>query len=295
MREAAGREPLTHDVTVREIVLDAHGIPMSAILATPRLALPRAVIVAIHGGGIRAGYFRGGVRPEQSLLDLGAAFGWTVLALDRPGYGASAVALPDGQSLDQQARTVRIALDDFAARYPTGKGLFVLAHSYGGALALSLAAQERGRELLGLDISGCGYEYAVDIDQLPDAGTRGNWWLNWGLLRCYPPETFRRTASLMWPMPAAEAAEAPSWPARFPGIARRVRVPVRLTFAEYERWWRHDPVALDTLSALLADAPAVVIDRQRHVGHNISLGVGARSYHLRALAFAEECLTGLRS
>nr|BFE73882.1 hypothetical protein GCM10020092_071830 [Actinoplanes digitatis] len=32
------------------------------------------------------------------------------------------------------------------------------------------------------------------------------------------------------------------------------------------------------------------MDRQPDAGHNISLGWAARSYHLRAFAFLEECL-----
>jgi pimeloyl-ACP methyl ester carboxylesterase len=287
------KENQMHEAVVREIVLDGGGVPISGWLAVPTCAAARATVVAIHGGGIRAGYFRGGARIEQSLLEVGAALGWAVLALDRPGYGASSGMLPEGQSLADQTATVWAALRDFERRHPVGAGMFLLAHSYGGALALSLAADDAGDEVIGLDISGCGYAYAVDVDDLPAAGSHGSWWLNWGVLRCYPPHTFRLTAELTAPMPAREAAEARTWPARLPEIARRVRVPIRFTFAEHERWWRQDAEALENLTALFRAAPGVTVDRQLHVGHNISLGVGARSYHLRALAFLEECLVGI--
>jgi hypothetical protein len=72
-------------------------------------------------------------------------------------------------------------------------------------------------------------------------------------------------------------------------VAARVRVPVRFTFAEHESWWRHDDTALAALTSPLATA-RVVVDRQQGAGHNISLGWAARSYHLRAFAFLEECL-----
>jgi hypothetical protein len=67
-------------------------------------------------------------------------------------------------------------------------------------------------------------------------------------------------------------------------------VPVRLTFAEHESWWRHDRAALTELSAAFRAAPRVSVEQQPDAGHNISLGWAARSYHLRALAFLEECL-----
>ena len=88
----------------------------------------------------------------------------------------------------------------------------------------------------------------------------------------------------------ALADPASAWPDVFDALAPRVRVPVRLTFAEHELWWRHDADALDDLRARLSSAPRVVVDRQPDAGHNISLGRTARAYHLRALAFFEECL-----
>ena len=64
------------------------GVPMSALVA--EAPDPRAVIVAIHGGGTTALYFDCPGHPESSLLRAGAAHGYTVVALDRPGYGSSA-------------------------------------------------------------------------------------------------------------------------------------------------------------------------------------------------------------
>lgn len=114
---------------------------------------------------------------------------------------------------------------------------------------------------------------------------------NWGPLRSYPPNTFRTSAALVAPVPARERREAVRWPGLFPGIAAQVRIPVRLTFAAHESYWRHDEDALADLTAHLA-APRVLVDRIPDAGHNVSLGWAARSYHLKALAFLEECLAG---
>jgi hypothetical protein len=44
----------------------------------------------------------------------------------------------------------------------------------------------------------------------------------------------------------------------------------------------------------LSAAPRIVIDRLPKAGLNISLGRTARAYHLKGLAFAEECLATAR-
>ncbi|MDG4862674.1 alpha/beta fold hydrolase [Streptomyces sp. T-3] len=288
MPAPASLRPLSR--RVRPVVLDAAGLSLSGLLIEPEHLPPRATLVALHGGGMSAGYFDGQAHPCQSLLTLGARLGYTVLALDRPGYGASAAQLPDGAALEEQADAVHAALRSFAQRHPTGDGLFLLAHSYGGKLALTCAAADAGASLLGLDVSGVGHRYALAPSELPDALEHGHWTRNWGALHLYPPGTFRTSAAVVAPTPPRERAEALQWPGRFADVAARVRVPVRLTFAEYEAWWRHDDQALDELSGLLGASPRVVVDRQPSSGHNISLGWVARTYHLRALAFAEECL-----
>ncbi|GAA2458521.1 alpha/beta hydrolase [Streptomyces glaucus] len=276
---------------VREVVLDADGVPLSGLLAEPPAGPPRATVVALHGGGMRAGYFHGQAHPDLSLLTLGAALGCTVLALDRPGYGRSAALLPRGQSLREQSATVRAALADFGLRHPTGEGVFVVAHSYGGKLALALAAD--GADLIGLDVCGLGYRFAVDPGRLAALRERGGAALHWGPLALYPEYTFRLVAPLAGPMPEREEREIQRWPEVFPELAARVRVPVRFTFAEHERWWRHDDEALAELTALLAADP-VRVDRLPGAGHNVSLGWAARAYHLCALAFLEECLAARR-
>ncbi|TLQ45858.1 alpha/beta hydrolase [Streptomyces marianii] len=277
-----------HSRGVRRITLDADGLPLSALLAVPA-GTPRATVVALHGGGMNAGYFDGQATPDLSLLTLGARLGYTVLALDRPGYGASAERLPEGQTLAEQAATLSAALGGFTSVHPHGAGLFLLAHSYGGKLALTAAARAVHDRLLGLDISGCGHRYDVAPEELPDEGAHGSRRLNWGPLGLYPPETFTTAASVVAGMPVRERTEAARWPEEFPTVAAGVRVPVRLTFAEYEAWWRHDEEAVSELTAQLA-APRIVVDRLPRAGHNISLGWAARAYHLRALGFLEECL-----
>ncbi|MEU2271531.1 alpha/beta fold hydrolase [Streptomyces olindensis] len=248
------------------------------------------MIVALHGGGMNAGYFDGQAHPDLSLLTLGARLGYTVLALDRPGYGASAAHLPAGQGLTAQAATVRCAVQTFTARHAPGAGTFLLAHSFGAKVAFAAAADWDTPDLLGVDVSGCGRRLAVNtvLAGCDRGGSLRR--LNWGPLDLYPPKTFWAGQQVVAPMPAREVNTVAGWIRLSAAILPRIRVPVRLTFAEHEAWWHHGDEDIADLSARLSAAPRIVIDRLPQAGHNISLGRTARAYHLKALAFAEECL-----
>lgn len=287
------RPPQTLSAGVRRLTLEAAGVTLSCLLAEVPDGEPRATVVAVHGGGMTAGYFDGQAHPDLSLLTLGVRLGFTVLAVDRPGYGLSAGRLPDGQNLTEQSEVLQAALERFASQYSTGAGFFLLAHSYGGKLALVTAARAAGP--LALDLSGCGHRYGAEPAELLRIGHRADRGRNWGPLWLYPPDTFRTIGAVIAPMPAREAAEVARWPAMFEELAPRIRIPVRLTFAEHESWWLYGERDIAELTARLSAAPVVRVERQPDAGHNISLGWAARSYHLRALAFFEECLAGVRN
>ncbi|MFF7856998.1 alpha/beta hydrolase [Streptomyces sp. NPDC007904] len=254
----------------------------------------RAVIVALHGGGMNAGYFDGQAHPDVSLLTLGARLGYTVLALDRPGYGASADRFPRGQHLTAQAATVRTATAAFVARHAPGAHTLLLGHSFGVKVAFAVAADWGARGLLGMDVSGCGRRLAVNPGLVGGEAGPGSRRLNWGPLGLYPLRTFQASQTVVAPVPAHEVNTVAHWARLSAVILPRVRVPVRLTFAEHEAWWRLDGEEIADLTARLSAAPRVVVDRLPHAGHNISLGWTARAYHLKALAFAEECLAHAR-
>lgn len=286
MTVAAGE---THHVDgTEETIVNADGVPLSGILALPKRVPPRAMVVALHGGGVNARYFHGSAHPDVSLLTLGAKLGFSVLALDRPGYGRFADRFPQGQTLAEQTLILRTAIKELRTQPEAGAGIFLLAHSFGGKLALSAAADDR--ELLGLDISGLGHRYATDTADLGTPHERTSWKRNWGSLGLYPPGTFQSSGPMVNPMPIGEVTDAKEWPCVFGSVAKHIRIPVRLTFAEHEFWWRHDDQSLEELTSSLTNAPRVVVNHQPAAGHNISLGWAARPYHLRALAFLEDCL-----
>jgi pimeloyl-ACP methyl ester carboxylesterase len=255
------------------------------------------VVLALHGGGTTAVYFDCPGRPDLSLLRLGASLGFTVIALDRPGYGSSEAY---AEKIRDPARRVEIgfaALDTLLAHRERGAGVFLLAHSAGCELAMRMAADERGRDLIGLEIAGTGLEHdlsavtTLDTAERDETGRplrpRGLRAVLWGPSHLYAPDVYADGA-IAGPSPLYEA-EARHWVDEFPQLAARVRTPVQVSLGDHETVWRSGPAELDRLSSLFTGSPRVRAHEQADGGHNLSLGLTARAYHLRVLSFAEEC------
>jgi pimeloyl-ACP methyl ester carboxylesterase len=279
-------------------VADAGGIPMSALMAeAPR---PRAVIVALHGGAATPAYFDAPERPRLSLLRTGATLGFTVVALDRPGYGSSAPYADLMASAERRVDLAYAAVGALLEERPRGAGVFVLGHSMGCVLAVRMAADERGAGLLGLEIAGIGRHYqpraaeALDSRRVhgPGDGTEMRDVI-WGPDHLYPADA---ASGIYSPAPGYEGDEVRSWPRDFPALAAGVRIPVRYSLGDHEGVWRSGPAALADVAALFTAFPRVVAEEQASSGHNLSLGLSAMAYHLKILSFVEECaLTHERS
>jgi pimeloyl-ACP methyl ester carboxylesterase len=129
---------------------------------------PRAVVVALHGGASTAAYFDCPGHPRLSLLRIGVALGYTVVALDRPGYGASA---PYPEAIERPEQRVALAygaVEKILGANPRGAGLFLLGHSAGCELAVRMAADERAEHaaLIGLELAGTGLQYADEAQEI---------------------------------------------------------------------------------------------------------------------------------
>ena len=142
-----------HAAPTRRVV-PVDGIPMSGLFAEAPDA--RAVIVALHGGGSSAAYFDCPGRPDLSLLRAGAAAGFSVIALDRPGYGTSA---PYADEMWDPTRRVDLAFcaaEAMLGARPRGAGLFIMAHSNGCELGLRMAVDCRRHDVIGVELAGTG-------------------------------------------------------------------------------------------------------------------------------------------
>ena len=286
----------TAPVTVRPRLVIVDGVPMSALVAEPEHPEDsKAVIVAIHGGGTTAVYFDCPGHPAFSLLRTGAAHGFTVVALDRPGYGSSA---PYPEAMARPGQRVDLAygaVDRILGERPRGAGLFVMGHSGGCELAMRMAADQRGTDLLGVELAGTGRHYHPAAREMLKTATRerrpsGLRELLWHPERLYPAEVL--TGVTVSPSaPAYEVQIVSDWAGQtFPALAPAVRAPVQFSIAEYEKVWQTDDAAMTEITAMFSGSPRFTINRQPEAGHNISLGHSAADYHAKVFSFAEECI-----
>jgi pimeloyl-ACP methyl ester carboxylesterase len=261
-------------------------------------AAPRAVVLALHGGASTAAYFDCPGHPRLSLLRAGALLGYTVIALDRPGYGASA-PYPDAmQRPEQRVALAYGAVEKILGSSPRGAGLFLLAHSAGCELAVRMASDEtaeRAEQLIGVELAGTGLQYDDAAQEIlktatPTQRPTGLRELLWQPEHLYPAEVLNGITNSSTGAPY-EAAMVSDWARQdFPALAGHVRVPVQFSVADHERVWKSDGDALAKIAALFTASPRFVINEQVGAGHNLSLSVSAAAYHLKVLSFVEDCV-----
>lgn len=281
--------PVTDTVTVA-------GVPLSALVnEVPR---PRAVVLSLHGGGTTSAYFDCPGRPGLSLLRTAAALGFTAVALDRPGYGASGQRAAELSDERLHVDLAFGALDALLGDRPRGAGVFLVAHSAGCRLAVRMAAGARNKDLLGLEIAGTGRHHPGRPGQIlgtdggdlggPESRRRGLRDLLWGPRRLYAADVYA-DRTVVAPSPGYEKEAYRRWVDEFPSYAAGVRVPVQCSLGDHETVWASGPAALHDIAALFTASPRVRVNEQSDSGHNLSLGLTARAYHLKVLSFAEEC------
>ncbi|MBH0775288.1 alpha/beta hydrolase [Nocardia bovistercoris] len=280
------------DATVESFIETVDGIPMGGLVA--RVENPRAVIVAMHGGAVSPHYFDAPGHPRHSLLRAGAAAGYTVIAPFRPGYGPSFEALGDGVSPARQVDLAFEVIDRMTAAHGRGSGVFTVGHSIGCVLTMRMAADVRGAEWLGIELSGTGILHPSDVvARLPEEQVGTPRPLPRELARelfWEPTELYLDIPTVFSKLPRHETEDGARWPALFPALAPHVAVPVRISLAEHEKWWEAPPRGLASMAELFTASPRVLTAEERGAGHNISVGVTACDYHARVLAFVDECV-----
>lgn len=267
---------------------------MSALVAPA--AEPRAVIVAVHGGATSAAYFDCPGRPELSLLRAAAAQGFTTIALDRPGYGTSAVYAADFADPARRVAATSAAVDKILGDGLSGARIFVMGHSAGCELALRLATTRD--DVVGVELAGTGLRYSEPAKAIISEATvtsrpAGLRDLLWQPTELYPAEVL--TGALSAPGVAYEGEVTANWARRdFPALAAELTVPVQFSIADHEKVWESSPEAVAAITALFTASPQVRINAMAGSGHNISVGLTAGEYHRKVLSFIEECIADAR-
>ncbi len=288
------------DAAVRPRVVFVDGVPMSGLIAA--VDDPKAVVVAFHGGSSTAAYFDCPGHPGLSLLRMGADNGYTMVALDRPGYGSSA-PYPDAMERPEQRIALAYgAIDRILGANPRGAGLFLVGHSAGCELTVRMAGDDRAERanLIGLELAGTGVQYDAAMAEIMKSATAtgrptGLREVLWQPAELYPPDvlsgmTNSSTGALY------EAGMTRSWPRQdFPALAPHVRVPVQFSIAEHERVWRSDADTMAQIAAMFTSSPRFVTNEQAGTGHNMSLSHNAASYHEAVLAFVGDCVAAKRN
>ncbi|WP_405182668.1 alpha/beta hydrolase [Nocardia sp. NBC_01377] len=267
------------------------GVPMSGLIA--RAADPRALVIALHGAAATPHYYDAPGYPEHSLLRIGAAQGYTVVAPWRPGYGPSFDAPETDLVPRRQVELMFGLIDRLAAENANRCRVFVVGHSLGCVLALRMAAHSRGRDLLGIEIAGTGIRRqpgVVVTSERDGAETprpmsrdraRELFW--------EPAELYLDHAMRFTEVSRRDMLDAGRWPMLFPRLARGVSAPVRITLASGERMWEAPPAGLASMAALFTASSRVVTSEEYGAAHSISVGVTAREYHAEIMTFVEEC------
>ena len=268
---------------------------LSGRLSGPK-SRPRGLVVALHGGTYDAGYYDMG---PDSLLSLGAALDLCVLALDRPGYGLGRALDSRWLSFDGQVQLLAAALDRAAGDMDPVTGVVLMGHSIGGMLALRVAAEAK-QALRGVEVSGIGLQWRPGMQELwssfvgdqaaIDVPPQAHAHVMFGPPGTYAESRLALDAQLLRPMPMPELMDVVRWADAFPSVARGVTAPVSITFPENDNIWMTDADARACAAALFTHAASVRVELLPQAGHCIELHKRARSYCLRQLAFAEECL-----
>ena len=262
------------------------------------VAADAPLIIAIHGGTYTSAYFD---LPGFSLLDRAMANGVPIVAIDRPGYGQSAPLPPAEATIAGQAAFLVEPLCEVADRFGQGRGVVLIGHSIGGAIAATIAGQPGDLPIVGLAVSGVGLRTpdqsgmrSAVLPDLPFIDT--------------PPELkdmvmFGPPGSFAAPMPAAgHAADAPapraellaivtSWQADVATTLGRIKVPVHYRQAEIDRLWVVDESEVAGFARALTGSPRVDAQMMRGTGHCMDFHRIAAAFQTQQIGFALQCGT----
>lgn len=290
-----GSEPRS---SKRAFDVDLGGFRITGKAATA--AVPpegRPIILAIHGGTYTCDYFD---VPGYSLLDRAQRQGFDVIALDRPGYRGS-TPLPDAPDLIRKnADHLTGALPGILRHLGAGQApVFIIAHSIGAAIAITMAASRRPWTLAGLAISGVGATtpaesaeayahlpetYLVELSpEMKDA-------VMFGPPDSHPADMPRASHVAHTTVPRSELTDITGgWKDRVASLAAAIEVPVHYRQGEHEKLWLNGPDIVDRFGRLFSRSPRVDVAMVANAGHCIDFHHAGAAFQDGQLAFAARC------
>lgn len=271
-------------------------VELSGVECGPTEA-PKGIVLALHGSGYLGRYWDYPLDPSCSLLRLGGALGYRVIAVDRPGYGRSRAVDADATCLESQARILGDLIGQLHEEYRPAP-IFLIGHSLGSLLAVRLAAREGAAYLAGIDVTGLPVRWRTDIRDAVESDTdrfgsslhnvQRRLALFYGPPGTYDPRVLEAESQFTHRIPRTEMRDSLASPEILHTLAPDVRVPLQCTVAEYEKTICGGQRSVDESRALFSASPRFVARLQPGAGHNVSLHRVSGEYHRRALAFFDE-------
>ena len=255
------------------------------------------LIVAVHGGTYSSRYFD---VPGYSLIDRAAALGLPVLAVDRPGYEQSVVLPASSATLRGNADFLRTALGDAWNRYRgSARGIVLIGHSIGAAIAMMVASDKLDWPLLGIAISGVGLRtpqahhaawaglpdtYLVEMPSaLKDQ-------VMFGPVGSYDRDMPQASHIADRPVPKAELVDIVStWHEVVSDVASRISVPVHYRQGEFDALWIVNEQEVSGVGKALMNSPFVDARMVPGMGHCLDFHRYGAAFHVQQLGFALQC------
>ena len=283
----------TNSVTVDSIKISAELHP--APDAPPGLPL----LVALHGGTYTREYFNVAGSSAGSFVAVANRNGFSVLAIDRPGYGKTDHLADEDNTFARQAELLEGAIDQLLPE--SGADTVVLVgHSIGGMIGLEMAARRPRWRLIGISATGCGAVIpeggaADTLGSLPLTGMvdlpepdRDH--VMFGPEGSFTAEALVAAHGSYAPVPAKELSNAPAWPReRLDGVAPKITVPVHNALGEFDALWDSSAEARALFVQKFTNNTRVEAELIRGAGHSLDHHSLGTAVHLKQLAFAHEC------
>ncbi|KAE8415248.1 Alpha/Beta hydrolase protein [Aspergillus pseudocaelatus] len=272
----------------------------------------RPLIVCIPGGSYDSRYFD--VQGVQSICNLSSCLKIPVIAIDRPGYGASTLA-PDVENAPTYAQGQGIYLNSvvFPALWKTfadraeASGIVLLSHSIGAMIATIAAGSYTGLEdypLAGIITSGIGSELVEGhrqgmlhlLDEPAEfvqfeATPKDAIMLQLPHMNLAPLEMRQFTEQLNQPVPQGELRDInTTWLGYWKDYSSNVKVPLLYGLGEFDGLWTCSAETLAVYKAAFPKSPTITCEIIPMAPHCMELSFQSQAWYLKCFAFAIECI-----